>query len=94
MHFYGDGFSVFILTAMLGAILVTGCQKQNSHSPEFTNDILNEKNPSIISDLEFESQNKEFSLQTLKELLRDSIATAKYLDFDKSIADGYADINV
>ena len=35
-----------------------------------------------------------FSWRTFLELLQARIATAKYRDFDKAIADGYADINV
>lgn len=38
--------------------------------------------------------NHGFSFITFLELLEARAATAKYLDFDKAIADGYADINV
>ncbi|MBC7849911.1 MAG: hypothetical protein H7Y31_09245 [Chitinophagaceae bacterium] len=90
-------------TAMV-MLAITSCQKNNESDQSGTDENIHQLN----TDEEFKTAYQEpttgpdqlhhesrgFSLITFLQLLEARAATAKYRDFDRAIADGYADINV
>ncbi len=91
--------SFFYLAAMLSIFLFTGCKKQDISEPKnkvpliANQEVLN-ANTAINTDMDFLSNYKGLTRQTLWELQQARSATAKYRNIKNAFADGYADINV
>ncbi len=106
-HHFRKGILLLVPAFLVLVIIGTGCNKQEPNVKAKDPAV---KEEAIIMNSEDDFRNaykneihrsendvklgKGFSFTTFIELLKARLATAKYRDFDKAIADGYADIHV
>jgi|GEM_PF-289298 len=104
-YLYGTIFLVSVTLFLM--VLFSGCSKQDSQKQVDATSLKQTDATNLATDDMFlaayqnatDSKNvsareePEFTWATLLELLQARAATAKYLDFDKAMKDGYADIN-
>lgn len=106
LHYLRSGIPL-LCGVVLFLALLSGCSKQQPKI-QAKDSIIKEDSVTMNSDDDFltaykkinespdnaMSANHEFSWITFWELLQARAATAKYLNFNKAIEDGYTDINV
>jgi hypothetical protein len=84
-------FTIFIFV-LLSGLIVTGCQKDTVTDPA---DVLpSATNHSAVTESNVLNEYSALSGQTLWELQQARAATARYLNIENAIRDGYSDINV
>jgi len=85
---------------VIGAIIFASCQKQgtapNSQDPGPTQVTDSADSQTMNSDDDFNSRHRHqhLSFKTKTQLLQARAASAKYLDFNRALNDGYEDIHV
>src|SRR5438046_2897260 len=85
--------SVFLFSSvLLVGLLMTGCKKENSSTVQ--EEIQSRSSQSSQPESNGFGNYSGLAPETVSELQKAKIATAKYNDFNNAIKDGYVDINV